>query len=120
MRAIVLSLVTVVLGLGAGCSGPVGTWTLDKVEPAGAAAQFDVKRVTFHPDHSYTLKARRGNTLIDSRGRYELDTDAGLLRFVPDDGPERVYRVEICGGCGLLYLMNTGDHQLWKATLRRR
>lgn len=115
-----LAVCLVVIGMVAGCSGPIGTWTLREIEPESAAAHFGLQEITFAAGGHYTAELKQGEKVTKLEGTYELDRESQTLRLVDQKEERYVYGAEICSGCGYLYLWDLAAPNLWKATLVRR
>ncbi len=114
-------IVTVVAVLCSGCAGLRGTWKLAQIVPADAAGEYQMARVTFNPDGTFTAEVHDGETTRAISGTFEFDRENEKLTFATDDGKPRTYRAQMCQTCdGLLIVWNDGPQKRWEAKMMRR
>lgn len=103
-----------------GCSGPVGTWQMHKIEPSTAANDFPMQTIELASDHTFSARIGKGDDARKITGTWEYDQKAERLTFHSSDGTDRVYHAEICPGCGEMYISHPSADSHWKATMKRK
>lgn len=87
---------SLVLALVAGCSQAiVGTWVSESVKPEEARHHFDLGRVTFNSDYTFTAESTYDGTSETSEGVWMYD-GFNKLTLVTKEGHKRSYDAMVC------------------------